>query len=717
MKKDLQDSLNKNESVNLEENGEIQVSKEEFEHDFKESKKTSKKKEISLVALDDNEDDDDIEIKDNSVKETRHYNDEFASINTKEKSKVSIFLLILCLLVLTFYGFNIFKGLDLNNFSILEFITSSNVIFTFISLIVVLILFKVNNKKTTPYVAILTLVLVGYTLFSVSYSAKTDVYVLDFINKDVSEMLEWADSNNIKLEIEHDFSDTIPKNHIIMQQYGINTLVKDITTTFKVTVSDGPNYDKTIIVPNMTGLSFDEVMKYIKENNLSNVEVEFTKNEALRDTLIEQVGSGSMRRNDKIVFKFSYGNSDFEKIPVKDLTNLSEFEATCYLKRNMIDYVIEYKNDDNVENGYVISQSITDKIVDGKLTLYVSRGATIKVPDLLKMTSNEITKWAMENNINIKFIEEYNKEYESGKIIKVSKDEGEKVSTNETIEVTISKGSMVMPKVTNISEFKIWANENNLKYEEAYEFSDTIKKGEIIKTYPEENSKLNPGETITLTISQGKKVTIPNFIGMSKSNIQTKCKSLNLSCTFSYGALSETVKRDIATNQSKKQGTVVAEGANVTITLSSGIVEKVNVPSFVGKTKSQVESSCKELGITCKFTYNSDFSEDAKDTVLKQDKTGNMNKGSTINLTLSKGPAKSYEVIIFGEDLRQGNPEETKNNLQKLLNEKCEGKVNFVFKFEKSNSGIGYLSPNSKVKVGKNTFVEGQTYEVIINSN
>ncbi len=636
-------------------------------------------------------------------------------VSKSEKSKLSIFLLILSLLVLVFYAFNIYRNLDKTNLDILTVLTSTNVIFVFVSLIVILILFKLNNKKTTPYVLLLTLVLIGYTMFSTSYAKETDTYVLDFINKDIKEVMDWADENKLELEILHEFSDTVEKNHVIMQQYGITTLVKDIKTKFQVTISDGPNLDKELVVPNMTGLTFEEVMQYIKDNSLSNVVIEFIKSDATRDTVIEQIGSGTMKRNDEIKFTFSYGPDELEKVPVKDLKNLSEFEATAYLKRYNIPYEIEYQHSNDIEKGYVISQSIVEKIVEDKLTLVISKGSEIVVPDLLNMTTSEITKWAMENNIDIKFNEEYNKEIESGKVIKASREKGDKVSEDEVIEIVISKGSLKMPKIDSLASFKIWANENNIKYEEQYEFSDKPK-DTVIKTFPAEGTNITTEDTVIITISRGKEVTVPNLTGLSKSEIQSKCKEAKLSCTFTYGSYTESTKRDISLSQSKRKGTVVGEGTNVTITLSSGIYEKVEVPSFIGKTKQSIQSSCNSIGVTCNFTYNSSFSKEAKDTALKQDKTGTVIKGTTINITLSKGQAQTYNVVITGEYLSQGNPDKTKETLKSLLESNCPG-VKFTFTFKPSNSGIGYLNENSQVKVGNNTLTEGNTYNIIINSN
>ena len=632
-----------------------------------------------------------------------------------EKSKLNIVFLLLALIITILYGISIFINLDFQSLNIKELIKP--IAFLLISFLIIIILFKVNTKKTTPYVILLTLVLIAYSAFSISTSyAKEDqdIYVQDFINKSIVEVIDWAEKYDIELIELHEFSDTIPKNYVILQEYGITTLINDIDS-FTVTISDGPNYDKEITVPNLTGFTYDEVMTYIKENFLSNVEIEFIKSEQERDKVIEQIGSGTMKRSDKITFIFSRGLED-EQVPVKDLTGLSLFEATSYLKRYNIPYEIEYKSDDKVLKDYVISQDIIEKIVTDKVTLTVSLGKEIIVPDLSKMTTTEIAKWAITNNIKINYVEEYNKEYALGEIIKISKNEGDIIQEESTITITLSKGSMTMPKVTNLAEFKLWANSNNISYEEVYEYSNTYKSGEIIKTSPLENEKITENDTIIITISKGKSVKVPSFIGLSKTNIQSKCNDLNLSCTFTYGGYTEATKKDIALKQSKGQGTVVSEGTNVLITLSSGIYEKVTVPSFKGKSKSQITSTCNSLGINCIFKYNSTYSSETKDTALSQDKTGSVIKGSNVTITLSLGPAKTYTVVIDGTLLSQGNPEQTKKTLKSKLESACPG-VTFNFTFKSVNSGIGYLNADSEVHVGSNTFVQGQTYNVIINSN
>ena len=150
-------------------------------------------------------------------------------VNTKEpkKSKIAIFLLIIALLGVLYYTLVLVKGLDFNNINLIELIKPAS--FILISLLIILILFK-SNTKSNILIFLLVLVILGYTFISTSSSLEDNIYVKDFINHNITEVMDWASENNLKLVELHEFSDTIPKNHVILQEYGITTLVSEIDT-------------------------------------------------------------------------------------------------------------------------------------------------------------------------------------------------------------------------------------------------------------------------------------------------------------------------------------------------------------------------------------------------------------------------------------------------------------------------------------------------------
>ena len=640
----------------------------------------------------------------------------------KKKKTSKFYIIFLCFAFIAFISYLVVEILNYKSF--LNFLPQLlGLILIFFFLICFTVLSCRSENKKTGTIIIGSLIITLYSIFNILLtlnviSLPSDEYVPNFHDKPKSDVLLWKEVNHINVIEKYEYDDDIIKDYVITQDISYPTLTKDVST-ITITISLGPDLEKQVIIPSFMGLSFDEVIKYIEENHLSNVEILYQKDDDNIDKVISQQGNGTLKRNDKITITFGISSEEQDNVTIIDLTNKSENYATSWLKKYNIKTKINYEYSDKIKKGYVIDQSIKNKEINPKedqITLTISKGKETKVPDFTAMSVDEINHFVSENDLKVTYIEQYNDIIKLGDVITSSVNENDSLSSGDSITITLSKGSLKMPKLTTLNNFTNWADNNNIKYSLVYENSDSIKKDDIIKCSHEEGQLIKTDDTIIITISKGKSITIPNFVGMKKIDIQNKCSSINLNCSFKNGGLTEKTAKDIAISQSKSSGTVVSEGTNLTITLSSGIVEKVNLSNMAGKTKSQIEASCKSIGITCKFTYQSGYNEKAKDTCLSQSKTGTVNKGSTVTFTLSNGPAKTYTVIIDANQLSNGNAQATKATLETKLKKACPG-VTFKFTYQKANSGIGYLAQNSQVKIGSNKLTQGKTYNVIINSN
>lgn len=638
----------------------------------------------------------------------------------KNKS-IYFFLSLAMVTTITYFVFSLIYSTKLINQ--ITTIVSISVMAVFVILFVVISINN-NNPKLNKYIILGSLLLTFYSGFNTLANSNalklpTQNSVINFTNKTVTEAIKWAKSHNIEIEQLYENSDNYEMYKIISQSVEPGTLVKGINKLI-VIVSSGPNLNKEIMIPSFIGWSFSEIMNFIDLNYLSNVEIFFETSSSLKDTVISQEGSGYLKRNDLIKINFSIGTK--ENIVPKEIENFngkSLFYATTWLKRYGFIYALEYQYSSDVDKNYIISQSTSGMVADpnsDKINLVVSKGAKIKVVNLLSMDVEQITDWIIKNNLNVVFEDKYDDNIKLGYPISVNYQEGDEIEEGTTIKILISRGQVKMPKLTTVSEFISWATKYNVKHEEVYEFNDKVNNGEIIKSSHQENEVIKNDDTVTIHVSQGTPVTIPNFVGMNKGNIQNKCGDLGINCNFIYGGLTESTARDIALNQSKTKGAQIVKGTSISITLSSGIHVKVTVPNFVGMTKTQVSNICKNLKITCNFSYQGSFSSVPKNQAVSQSKRGIMNQGSTINIVLSKGAARVYTVIIDGALLDSGNPQSTKTTLQTRLSSACPG-VTFIYSFKSVNSGIGLLNPDSDVKVGYNTLTEGKTYKVIINGN
>ena len=641
----------------------------------------------------------------------------------EKKFKFYIIFIILTFIVLLAYAFLTIKNITNLNESIPKIL---ELVFILLLLISLFIMGKKNNNKKNLPIIFGSIIIILYCLFNALISLKIielhhDEFIPNFYNKEKDVVYTWKkdyqnhDNKIVQITEIYEYSDTIKEGNIISQNYTYPTLIKDIDELI-ITVSLGPDYNKEIIVKSMVGLKYDEAIKYIKENYLSNVTFKYIKMDDNIDTIISQSKSGTMKRCDEIILELAI-NNEFIPFKIEDLTNKEKLYAESYLRKNGMDVKLEYDYSDTILKGLVISQSLKDEVSESSLvTLVISLGKKIYVPDIITMKQDEINNWIKENDLKIKYIEEYSDTIPLGDIISTSTKEGDILNSNDEIIITISKGSLKMIEISDLSNFINWAENNSIDYQIDYEYHDTLPKDKIISTSKKTGENISKDDVIIIKVSKGKSITIPNFVGMSKTEISQKCSSLNLNCSFKNGGLTNSTKKDICISQNKKSGTKVSEGTNLILTISNGIYEKVNLPNFVGMTKSDITDKCKNLGITCDYIYETNFSNTKKDICTKQSSTGTVNKGTKITITLSKGPAGTCKVIIDANQLSNGNPDGTKKTLQTKLSKACPN-VNFTFTMQKANSGIGYLASNSEVKVGSNSLTEGKTYQVIINSN
>ena len=403
----------------------------------------------------------------------------------------------------------------------------------------------------------------------------TKSVVLDFRNQQVIKAMKWANSHNINLTTKYEYSDEFETNTIMKQSVEPDTLTSKVKS-MEVVVSNGPNYDLEVNIPDMIGWNIDDVVEVIKKNKMDHVTIDYEfRDDITRDEEFEQNKSGEMRRSDELKLKFSLGKEeDLEPVKLKDLTNMEEFDATLWLKRNGIKYDIVYEYNDDVKKDHVIKTDpkagTVIKQSEMTVKIYVSKGKKIKAPDFTKMSLEEIEKWANQNHMKINYSSEYSSNVKAGKVIRASVQKGDTVDEGTTIHVVTSKGPLKMISYgdNDVDKIRTFASEHGLQFVLNEEFNDDIEKGKIISVDKKPGQTLSQTETITVVVSLGKKRSIPNFIGMTRSDAKKTCENNGLSCTFNYAYSTKT--KDTVINQNKTAGSEVSDGTSVILTVSNG---------------------------------------------------------------------------------------------------------------------------------------------------
>ena len=481
--------------------------------------------------------------------------------------------LLLCLLVIVsliqFIIILISKDSSISDLINNLIITIFTVLFSIVG-----ITYKRNNKKL---LLVSGLILLSYFILNINNTfsfVKSPISVVpDFSNRSLTEVMKWASKNNILVNQDYEYSDMIQEYRVISQSVDSGKSVSGIKE-IDISISDGPNPYKEIIVPSMIGWDDERVINFVKDNYLENVNVEFVKSSKPVDTVIEQSSSGNLKRNDELKITFSYGEElGYEGYNLMDFTNKSKFEIEFFMKQHQLKYEFEYVFSSKIKRGFGVKQNIEPgvkvNVNDTVVKVSISKGPKIIVPDLSKMSVNEITEWAIKNKLKLDFKDSYDDTVKEGEIIKTDKNEKDVLEQGTVVTVTLSRGNLKMPKFASMNDFREWADKYGITYEEKHEFNDKVAIGEIIGFSYDEGDTIKNGDSISVTISDGKQVEVPNVVKSSKKDAISKLENAGLTYNISY-KYSDSVQKDKVISQSISAGSKVGTGTTVSIIISNG---------------------------------------------------------------------------------------------------------------------------------------------------
>lgn len=197
--------------------------------------------------------------------------------------------------------------------------------------------------------------------------------------------------------------------------------------------------------------------------------------------------------------------------------------------------------------------------------------------------------------------EEYSDEVEQGYVISQTPEykTNFKINVTEKVTLVISKGQKIvtLPKRIvgeKLDDIKEQLDELEVTYEVVEENSEKIEAGIIIAVDPDAGEEITAATPVKLTVSIGsafKDVTVPSVLGASESDAKAALEALGLKVTVSYEE--NTSKSDgVVTSQSINSGKTIKEGETVEIVVNkhpakSTLTINVNVKSLTGYTAPQ----------------------------------------------------------------------------------------------------------------------------------
>jgi beta-lactam-binding protein with PASTA domain/predicted Ser/Thr protein kinase len=179
-------------------------------------------------------------------------------------------------------------------------------------------------------------------------------------------------------------------------------------------------------------------------------------------------------------------------------------------------------------------------------------------------------------------------------------------------------------------------------------FSDTVNKGQVEDQNPAGGTKIGKTSSVTLFVSKGKQpVVVPNVVGQDLTSAITSlaAKGLNPKIVRIFSA----AQPDTVTAQQPHAGDKVVKGATVRVNVSRG-AKPVPVPDVTGQPFANAKSALQGAGFV---VARADVASDQpQGVVVSEDPQQGtpQAKGTTVTLSVSKGPAATQIPDVTGEN-------------------------------------------------------------------
>jgi eukaryotic-like serine/threonine-protein kinase len=185
-------------------------------------------------------------------------------------------------------------------------------------------------------------------------------------------------------------------------------------------------------------------------------------------------------------------------------------------------------------------------------------------------------------------------------------------------------------------------------------FSETVAKGLVVAQEPGPNGRVRKSGTVTVFLSKGPdRRTVPPVAGKDQKAARAALEAVGLTVAAKVRlSYSQTVAKDRVVTTDPKPGERLRPGSSVVLVVSKG-KEPVEVPNVTGKQRQEAEQQLRALGF--EVDVDEVFSDDvAAGVVIDQTpSSGTADKGSTVRLTVSKGPDLVVVPDVRGQSFEQ----------------------------------------------------------------
>ncbi|MDQ1011312.1 beta-lactam-binding protein with PASTA domain/serine/threonine protein kinase [Streptomyces sp. V4I23] len=218
---------------------------------------------------------------------------------------------------------------------------------------------------------------------------------------------------------------------------------------------------------------------------------------------------------------------------------------------------------------------------------YINSGQFTRVPALIGKTEKDARRQLDRAGLEAgKVRHDFSETVPRGSVINSDPAAGERIRGNGSVTLIVSRGPKIV-KVPDVAGRPLAEAERELRRVGlapgvvTREFDDTVPQGSVISTDPEPGSSRSPDSAVSLVVSKGAPIDVPDVTGDSVEDATAELEEAGLKVKVAARRINSPHEAGAVARQSAAEGTRLAAGDTITLTVSKG-PRMVEVPDVVG---------------------------------------------------------------------------------------------------------------------------------------
>ncbi|MFD9354180.1 Stk1 family PASTA domain-containing Ser/Thr kinase [Streptomyces sp. NPDC060031] len=236
---------------------------------------------------------------------------------------------------------------------------------------------------------------------------------------------------------------------------------------------------------------------------------------------------------------------------------------------------------------------------------YISAGQFTKVPNLLGKTEEQAKAQLSASGLGVKRVDrKFSDAFDRGTVMNTDPPGGRRIRGNGAVVLTISRG----PQVISVPDLKgkpLEAAKAELTAAGlapgivTQAFSQDVAQGSVIGSDPAGGQKRAPDTAVSLVVSKGRPVPVPNVTGRPVDQARAALEGLGLKVATAPEQVNSPSPAGTVAGQSVGSGTQAAAGDTVTLTVSKG-PRQLPVPDVTGQDVDTARKALEAAGFKVK---------------------------------------------------------------------------------------------------------------------